>query len=88
MLSDLFCAVRKLKIFVMLAGVHSDGGMTAPLVDVFAHRKLGIGSGGGPAPSSSSVNQDGLTGPLRFITSVEAFGSEVLTSVSGNWPGV
>ena len=86
-LTDLFSAVRKLKILVITAGVHWDGGMTDPVADSLAHAWLGTGIGGGPAPSSFSVNHDGLTGLDRCSTSVEAFGSAVLTSVSGNCPG-
>ena len=70
----------------MAAGVQPDGGTMEPVCDDLAHRKLGSGISG-PWPMMSVVNQDGLTWELRFITRVVEFGSEVLTTLSGKWPG-
>ena len=71
----------------MVAGVQPDGGMIEPLADSLAQTVLGIGVSGPWLPMMSSVNHVGLTAELRFITSVDAFGSDVLTRLSGRWPG-
>ena len=84
MLSDFDCAVRYLKMPFMVAGFQPEGGTTEPLADVLAQTVLGIGF---IEVRMSSVNQDGLTGALRFSTRVVEFGSEVLTRLSGKWPG-
>ena len=68
-----------------MAGFQPEGGTTEPLADVLAQSALGIGL---TELRMSSVNQVGLTGAFRFITRVVEFGSEVLTRLSGKWPGV
>ena len=80
MLTDFACEVRYLKMVVMVAGFQPEGGTTEPLADVLAQSALGIGF---TEVRMSSVNQDGLTAALRFITRVVEFGSEVLTRLSG-----
>ena len=76
MLTDLDCALRKLKILAAFAGLVKSSG--APFAESFAHTAGMI-----PMSMTSHVRNVGLTGLLRLTTSVLALGVDMLAIVSG-----